>query len=242
MKKAMITAACILFSLGGICTALADQDAQQQQAGDPVAATVNGQPVTVRELDAHMAATKLPREEALDDLIDLRLLRAALAANNISAPAGTWSPDERADLELALTRALGFYVPPLHITLIVDHAWLKDAENEAERTAGRALLERLRALVAAGATIPDAYTQLQVDGSLWHIGDHEEYLTLVLPPEVQNLPAGSLSPIVPGDGGLHLFRIYERKQERLPVDEIRVPLLTRLRLDATIDRPDTPNQ
>jgi hypothetical protein len=45
----------------------------------------------------------------------------------------------------------------------------------------------------------------------WHIGDHEEYPISVVPPTVRELDAGSVSAVTPGDGGLHLFKIYERK-------------------------------
>ena len=124
------------------------------------------------------------------------------------------------------------------VSLIVDHAWLKDAEVEKTRVAGRALLVRLRTLVEAGATIPQGYDQLQADGALWHIGDHEQYPADVIPGEARDLPPGGLSQIIPGDGGLHLFRIYERKQELPYWDEVRVPLNARLRLDAAIERPD----
>jgi hypothetical protein len=148
----------------------------------------------------------------------------------------------RAGVELALAQTLGLDVPPLRVSLVVDHAWLKDAEDEKARFADRALLERLRALVEAGATIPEAYTQLQVDGAAWHIGDHEEYPYEIIPAEAHDLPPGSLSPIIPGDGGLHLFRIYQRKQELPPSSEIRGLLSERLRRDATIDRPETPSQ
>ena len=71
-------------------------------------------------------------------------------------------------------------------------------------------------------------------------GDHEEYTSIVVPAEVQDLSQGSLSQIIPGDGGLHLFKIHQRRQELQPVSDIRVPLLARLRLDAAIEQPETP--
>jgi hypothetical protein len=209
---------------------------------DLTVALVNGQPVKDSELDAYAAATQLPREEALEDLIDLHLTRAAAAKSRVSAPAGQWSAQERAGIEFALAQALGLDIPPLRVTLVVDHAWLKDAEDDKERAAGRALLVRLRTLVEAGATIPTAYTQLQVDGNAWHIGDHEEYPYQVIPAAAHDLPPGSLSPIIPGDGGLHLFKIYQRKQELPPSNEIRGLLSDLLRRDASIDRLETPTQ
>ena len=250
MKKTLLLAALLLFTSGSIAPAQAaemvpPQDATpaaQPAADDQIVATVNDQPIKTSELDAHVAVTGLSREEALEDLIDLQLLRAAVTANKISVPARAWSQEERAGIEYALTQALGLYVPPRQVTFVLDHAWLKDAEDEKERSAGRVQLERLRALVVAGATIPDAYNQLQVDGTLWHIGDHEEYIKEVLPAEAADFTPGTLSQIIPGDGGLHLFKIYQRKESLPPSDDIRVPLLTRLRLDASIDRPEAPNQ
>jgi hypothetical protein len=77
-----------------------------------------------------------------------------------------------------------------------------------------------------------------LDGSLWHIGDHEEYPYDVIPPEAHDLPDGSLSPIIPGDGGLHLFKIYQRKKVPPPLDQIRGPLYNRLQVELSVDRPE----
>jgi hypothetical protein len=251
MKKTMLFAA---FSMFLCCELLFPMGCASQKnainAGAPPAspvdrtvAIVNGQPVKASELDAHVAATNLPREEALEDLIDLHLTRAAVAANQISAPAEPWSPEVRAKVELDLARALGVDIPPPQVSLIVDHAWLKDAKSQKGRAAGRALLMRLRKLVKAGATIPQGYTKLKVvDESAWHVGDHEEYPYSRLPAKMRDLPPGSLSEIIPGDGGLHLFKIYQRKEGPPPADEIRAPLRARLRLDASIERPEMPTQ
>ena len=216
-------------------TAAMAQEPLRHQSG---AATVNGQPIAKSAVEAHAATTGLPREEALEDLIDLHLLRTAAAEGKITVPAGSLSPEQRRTLEYAVAVALGIDVPPPQVSLIVDHAWLKDAEDEKERAAGRTVLERLRTLVEGGATIPDAYTRLQVDGTLWHIGDQEEYAVDLLPSEAQDLPVGTLSKIIPGDGGLHLFKVYQRKQELPPGDLITSPLYSLLRLNATIERPE----
>lgn len=232
MRRAFLAVAFMVIS---ICSS---SFAQESQSEDPVVAIINGQQIRSSDLNDHAIAAHLSFEEALEDMIDLRLLRAAAAAHKISVPAGILSPEVRADIEYQLAVAMALDVPPVRVIVIVDHAWLKDAEDEKLRATDRALIERLRTLVEGGLTIPEAYTQLNVDGTAWHTGDHEEYLTIVLPAEVHNLPAGSLSPIIPGDGGLHLFKIHKRTEERPARDEVRNPLLTRLRLDATIELPE----
>jgi len=219
------------------------QAAETATAGGPppvstgqIVATVNGEPIMEGELDACAAALTLTRNEALEDLIDLRLVQAAAAAQRINMPDGRWSPEVRAGIEYALAKALGVKVPPMRAVLVVDHAWVKDAPDKKGRAAGMAQLKRMRALVKAGATIPQAYARLRVNGDYWHIGDHEEYPYDVLPVGVRDLQAGALSRIIPGDGGLHLFRIYQRTQELPPSDDVHVPLNARLRQDAVIER------
>lgn len=248
LKKGISVLFCFLLFIvaGSVPSSLAADEvptpgtkaAAQPSATDPTVVLVNGQPIKASELDAYAAATQLPREDALEDLIDLRLVRAAATAKQINAPAGHWSAEVRANIELALAKALGLDIPPVRVSLVVDHAWIKDAEDEKNRASDRALLERLRALVEAGATIPEAYTQLNVDGARWHIGDHEDYPYEVIPAEAHDLPPGSLSPIIPGDGGLHLFKIYQRRQE-IPV---RGMLSGRLRQDATIERTESTSE
>jgi hypothetical protein len=91
--------------------------------------------------------------------------------------------------------------------------------------------------VSGGATIPTAYQKLGGDAADWHIGDHEEYPYDVVPPAAHDLPPGSLSPIIPGDGGLHLFTIHARKAVP-PAPEVVHPVLRdRLREGKTIERP-----
>jgi len=204
---------------------------------DLTVAIVNGRPISSSQLDRHVAVSSLQREEALEDLIDLQLVRAAVVANKLTAPAGKWSEKQRAEIEYALAQALLLNPPAMQVSLVVDHAWLKDATDDKEQAAGRARLERLRALVVAGATIPQAYARLQVDGTPWHIGDHEEYPAEVLPPEARDLPIGSLSGVIPGDGGLHLFRIYQVKKELPSSGEVHGLLLEWLRRDARIEYP-----
>jgi hypothetical protein len=204
----------------------------------PPAAIVNGQPITAAEVDAHAEFLQLPTEYALEDLIELRLLKAAAIAKGVKLPPEPWFTETRAGVELAVARALGIAQVMPRPVLIVDHAWLKDADNEKDRAAGRAQLEKLRGLVAGGATIPEAFTRLNLDGTPWHIGDHEGYDADVLPPEVRDLSAGSLSPIIPGDGGLHLFKIHERTDVP-PAPELVTSLLRdQLHRDVTIERPE----
>lgn len=210
----------------------------QPDSGSKAVAFVDGVPIKAAELDDHATATGKSRDEALDDLINLQLVRAAAANKKMKTPSGSWSEEERAGIELALARALSLDIPQGNVSLVVDHAWLKDADDEAARTAGRELMERLRGLVEAGTAIPLAYEQLHADGSLWHIGDHEEYPYDVVPDEARDLPAGSLSAMIPGDGGLHLFKVYQRKEELPSRTEIHDLLMDQLRIDATIDLVD----
>jgi hypothetical protein len=187
-------------------------------APSPTVATIDGAKVTQAELDAHVAETKLERTAALDDLIDLHLLRAACGAAGIAAPK---APTDRAKVELELARKLSLDVPPGGDVLIVDHAWVKDAKKKATTAKQKKSLEDLRAEVVAGKTIPKAFETLPgVDGKAWHIGDHEEYPYAVVPAEAHDLAPGGISPIVAGDGGLHLFQIYSRKQTPPPADAV----------------------
>lgn len=188
-------------------------------AGDKVVATIRDEPVRASELVAYIEATKLPPVEALNDLIEQKLLRSAAQANGIDTPAGRWSLEERDRIEAALVKALPLSVPPQVGELVVDHAYLKASGDDNEQKAGLALMERLRSLVEAGASIPEAFNQLQVDGSNWHIGDHEVYPASALPDETRELPPGGLSSVLAGSDGFNLFRLYERK---IPVDEIRL--------------------
>lgn len=206
-------------------------------APSPRVATVDGRAITREELDAHAAATKLPADQALDDLIDLVFLRAACRAAGIALPADHPAPDARAAAELALARKLSLDVPPDRDVLLVDHAWVKDAAKKAVTAKQKKSLEELRARVVAGQTIPKAFETLKgVDGNAWHIGDHEEYPTDVVPAQARDLAPGSVSPVVPGDGGLHLFKIHERKTMPPPADAVHDVVRERLLEGKTIEQ------
>jgi hypothetical protein len=96
-------------------------------------------------------------------------------------------------------------------TLRVDHAWVKDAESAEAQNHQRQALETLRAKVGAGQAFVGAWNALKEDGTNWHVADKETYPYSLIPAEARDLPDGSLSPIIPGDGGLHLFRIVGRE-------------------------------
>jgi hypothetical protein len=211
-------------------------------APSPPVATIDGAKVTRAELDAHVAATKLEPAAALDDLIELHLLRAACAAAGIAPPKSA-APADRVAVELELARKLAMDVPPGGDVLIVDHAWVKDAKKKATTAKQKASLEELRARVVAGQTIPKAFETLPgVDGNAWHIGDHEEYPYTVVPPGAHDLKPGGISPIIPGDGGLHLFVIYERKQTPPPADAVHQLVRDSLRSGKAIEilEPSSP--
>jgi hypothetical protein len=198
-------------------------------------ARIDGQPVAASELDAHQAATGLERSQALADLIDLRLLRAAASRQGIDVATGVLDAEARAAAEFALATKLGLAVSPASHVLVVDHAWVKDNRAKKAQAAQRAAIERLRGLVAAGDTIPTGWEKLGVAGSAWHVGDHEDYPYEVLPPDARDLPAGSLSPVLPGDGGLHLFKIIEHKQVRPAADAVSAVVRPYLREGRTIE-------
>jgi hypothetical protein len=162
----------------------------------------------------------VPDGPPTEEQLELAKLREACGKEGIPLPA-TPSAEERAKAELLLARKLGLDVPPDTDVLIVDHAWVKDAKKKATTAKQRKALEELRAAVVAGKTIPKAFETLPgVDGKVWHIGDHEEYPYTVVPGDAHDLAPGSVSPIIPGDGGLHLFQIYSRKQTPPPADAV----------------------
>ncbi len=210
--------------------------------GDPRAsrpvARADGELILASDLDAHLARTGLSRREALDDLIDLTLLRAAARANGIAVETTPLSADARATAEYELARKLSLDVPPATDVLVVDHAWVKDSEQAKQQGEQRAAMERLRALVMAGATIPASYEKIGADAANWHIGDHEEYPYEVIPAHAHDLPPGSLSPLIPGDGGLHLFKIHARKRVMPPASMVHQAVRERLRDGKTVDLLD----
>jgi hypothetical protein len=144
---------------------------------------------------------------------------------------------------LALAKAMELEFPPPRIYLIIDHAWLKEDEDEATRLEGRKQMKRLQKLVVTGVSIPSAYKRLKTDGSLWHIGDHEEYAYEIISDAARDLPEGGLSDILPGNGGLHLYKIHQRKTVPATNKEIRILLNLQLRSTAEIVYPDLlPNE
>jgi hypothetical protein len=110
--------------------------------------------------------------------------------------------------------------PPAADLLIVDHAWIADATGSKaaarkKNAAQRRSMDELRSRVLAGQALPEAFRTLpglENGGAAWHIGDHEEYAYDVVPAEAHDLPAGSVSAVLPGDGGIHLFKIHGRKK------------------------------
>ena len=230
----------LLLAMGLIT--LTGTSAADQTATDTVVATVNGQQIAARELYAYTITSGLSREETLEDVINMYLIRGAAATFSIEAPAGTWSRELRADLEYALASVLALDIPPTKVTLVVDHAWRKDAEIETEIMEGRVQITRLREMVANGITIPQAYVKMNLDGTMWHIGDHEEYPYDVIPEEARDLKPGTLSPLISGDGGIHLFWIYQRKEEKPPAETVHAVLIPRLRDGAAIEYVTPPQQ
>lgn len=214
----------------------------QVTQSDEILATVNGYDIQAWKVDDHVRSSSLSRQEALDDLICLHLEQQAVREYQVSPPEDGWYGEGRAQAELALVRAMGMKLPPPRVYLILDHAWVKDAEDVEVRNTNRKLLEQLRKLVKKGATIPEGYKQLHADGSLWHIGDHEEYEYDIVSAGARDLPAGGLSTIIPGDGGLHLYKIHQRKSIPASSRDIRVLLNLRLRSSAAIEYRVAPEQ
>lgn len=205
-------------------------------SAEAVVARVQGQAISTRELEAHQAATGLSRVEALEDLIDLALLRQVAGALGVALPAEGLPPNEvREAAAYEVARKLSLDVPPPVTVLVVNHAWVKDAPQPSKRAAERAAMERLRGLVAAGGTIPASYAELGTDGAGWHLGDHEAYPYDVVPAQARDLPTGSLSPLIAGNGGLHLFTILERRQTRPAAELVWAALRDKLRAGKAIE-------
>lgn len=91
--------------------------------------------------------------------------------------------------------------------LRVDHAWVKGADDPGHRQA----IAELRTRVVAGESMTAAWTALGEDGNVWHVAESETYEYAVIPAAARDLPVGGVSPVIPGDGGLHLFRILGRE-------------------------------
>ena len=187
-------------------------------AEDKVVATVKDEPISQSEVAAHMADAQLSREEALTNLIELKQLRMLATEKGINIPSGKLNTEERKKLEATLVKQLELPIPSHVGDMVVDHAFIKLPADEQGQKEGLALMEKLRVMVDTGATIPEAFNRLQVDGSNWHIGDHEEYPVTVMPEELRSLPPGGLSSILTFGEGYNLFKLYERK---IPAEEIR---------------------
>jgi hypothetical protein len=95
--------------------------------------------------------------------------------------------------------------------LHVDHAWVKDADTPAEQAARRRTIDALRAKVQGGESFVAVWTSLGVDPGPWHVADGETYPYEVIPPEARDLAVGQVSAVIPGNGGLHVFRITGRE-------------------------------
>ncbi|HEX2658602.1 MAG TPA: hypothetical protein VHU40_10025 [Polyangia bacterium] len=206
------------------------------------AARIDGKPIPAAALAAHQKATGLPRNEALTDLIDLTLLREAAAKQGLPLSPGTPTADEREAAERKLAATLGLELPPDIVSLVVDHAWVKDAATPTARAAQRKAIDQLHDRAAAGQTISAAFQTLTgVKAADWHVGDHEEYPVSVIPAGVRELDAGSVSAVTPGDGGLHLFKIHARKTTPPAFDIVHEALRQRLlenRLIEAIQLPE----
>ena len=205
-------------------------------APPPEVARVDGRSLRADALDAHMQSTHLGRPEALEDLIDVDLLRAAAAKASLPLPPGEWTEEQRANADYDVAKALGIELPAAPEVVVVDHAWVKNAKKKRQLAADRATIDKIRVAVVGGAKIPDAWKELGVTGDAWHIGDHEEYAYDVVPAEARDLPPGTISPVIPGNGGLHLFQIYAKKRTLPPGDKTRAALHEKLRKEAKIER------
>jgi hypothetical protein len=100
---------------------------------------------------------------------------------------------------------------PAALNLRVDHVWVKDAESPDEQGMQQQALKKLREKIVAGGGFVTSWNELGVDGTNWHVAEQESYPGDVLPEPVRALPDGAISPIIPGDGGLHLFRVIARE-------------------------------
>jgi hypothetical protein len=127
-------------------------------------------------------------------------LLLALAACAPKAPAPEAPPARAAD---GASRPRAAAPAALH----VDHAWVRDADTPAEQAARRQAIETLRTKVQGGESFVAVWTSLGVDAGPWHVADGETYPYDVVPAEARDLPVGQLSTVIPGNGGLHLFRI-----------------------------------
>jgi hypothetical protein len=128
------------------------------------------------------------------------------AGHRAAAPADAAAPTPP-DAADAVPDAVG-------ATLVVDHAWVRDAPTATAQRDQRSAMERLREAVVGGASFTGAWAALQLDPTPWHVADGERYPYDGVPVPARDLPPGSVSAVIPGDGGLHLFRIVARDADR----------------------------
>ena len=138
-------------------------------------------------------------------------LTVSLSLTLVLAGCGPAVRQQPVEQPRAEAKSAGSAVPAGPTQLLVDHAWVKDADTPSALDAQRKAMEALRAKVVAGGAFVAAWNELGVDGTRWHVAEQETYPADVLPEGAQSLPVGAVSPILPGDGGLHLFRILGRE-------------------------------
>ncbi|MBK8817063.1 MAG: hypothetical protein IPN42_16845 [Methylococcaceae bacterium] len=102
-------------------------------------------------------------------------------------------------------------IPAGPMDIHVDHAWVKDASSPSQQDIHRKTMAALREKIEVGGSFVASWNTLGADGTYWHVAEKETYSSDVIPEGARNLPVGSLSAILPGDGGLHLFRILGRE-------------------------------
>jgi hypothetical protein len=243
-KRALILAVA-LAGCAGRTPAPAAPSSSGPGAADPEAAPdeapvarVDSQILSARMLSGHQDKSGLPHDEAIEDLIDLTLLRAAAKRHGVPVEEGMLAPEARAAAEYAVALKLAIDLPPPQAMVVVDHAWVKNADDKKTNAAQKAAIEKLRTLVAAGTALPAAWTQLKLPAEPWHVGNHEEYPADVIPAAARKLQPGGLSPVIPGDGGLHLFKLHAHKQSPPAPDVVRPLLRARLREGKVIERLD----
>ena len=197
-------------------------------ANDPSpVALIGDKKIYADDLKAYEKKSGLVGKPALEDLIDLDLERTAAQKKNIDV-SSIETREGRAQVDYQLARALSLKVPEAKTTLVVDHAWVKDAAKPTVQAKQKKALEGLRTKVQAGEALPVAYKSMKLPAS-WHVTDHESLTADGVPPEARELKANDVSDVVAADGALHLFKVYERN-ERLPSsDEVRRPLHIALR-------------
>jgi hypothetical protein len=200
-----------------------------------VVARVYGREIPAAELERHREVTGLVGDEALDDLIGLELVRQAAEERQLPVPPEPWDEPTRRLVERWVADELGVSGQPVPVRMLVDHAWVRDAATPGGRAEQRRQMERLRLMVLSGQPVADAWDALGVDGRDWHVGEQETYPVDVIPEAARSLAPGSVSAVIPGDGGLHLFRVFGRASPD-PATALRSALRERLGPGARIER------